>query len=111
MLEQVKEKQLAPNEQIMFKSSISVNLGDITSRLNDLNNNSGVSEGTSMQALNLISRLREETIQSIDMHVEELEMAERMTIDATMMSKEQLNSSESNLDTAEFEFLVCLFFM
>ncbi|XP_053393780.1 laminin subunit alpha-like isoform X2 [Mercenaria mercenaria] len=104
LLALIKEKQMEPKEQMMFKDKVADSIKDVNNRLADLLDNSQNSESVSTRAQNLIDKLRDDTISSIVMHIEDIEFAEQMTLDTIMMSNDQLNASEVNVDTAAEEF-------
>lgn len=92
---------------MMFIEKVSSDLQDVIDRLGDLLDNSQKSESVSTRAKNLIDRLREDTISSIDIHIEDIKLAEQMTKDTIMFSRDQLNASQVNVETAADEFRVC----
>lgn len=92
---------------MMFIEKVSDGLQKDSDRLGDLLDNSQESESVSTRAKNLIDRLREDTISSIEMHIEDIKLADQMTKDTIMFSRDQLNASQVNVDTAANEFRVC----
>jgi hypothetical protein len=98
---------MEPNEQMVFKNKVVDDIKDINARLTDLLGYSQNSESVSTRASNLIEKLRDDTIPAIDMHIEDINFAEQMTLDTIAQSNDHLNTSEVNLDTAEEEFRVC----
>ena len=98
---------MEPKEQMMFKDKVVDDIKDVNNRLTDLLDNSQNSESVSTRARNLMERLRDDTIPTIDIHIQDIVFANDMTLETIQQSNDQLNDSQVHLDKAKEEFKVC----
>jgi len=107
-LEVVKLQMEAPKKQEEEIEMTSKALDDISERLEDLEKNSETSQSTSSRALGLISDLTYQTMQQTEVNIEEINYAEKLILETIAMSQDQLNSSSTNMNTADAEMQVKL---